>query len=141
MAVDVVEIAHHLKMRHVVSELVKTVIIQQVNRENVLHFARIAYLKVKFLNTLYTTEEVPAEEASEYLDSDLNESESEGSSPRSRGTKIVNVSIDKDDLIHEILQEESEWLDFFFYCIELISLNLLYISQTHYQDLHTQMPH
>lgn len=141
MVVDVVEIAHHLKMRKIVSEILKTVIIQQVNRENVLFFARKAYTKVKFISTLYTSEEVSVDEASEYLKSELDESErSERSSESSRKsvtTKIVNVCTDKDDLIDEVIQEENEWLDFFFYCVDMIALNLFYISQTQSKDLHT----
>lgn len=43
MASELVELAHQMKMRSTVTMLLQQVIIQQVNRENVLHFLQMAY--------------------------------------------------------------------------------------------------
>lgn len=47
----------------------------------------------------------------------------------------MDVCVDKDDMIDELHEEESLWLDFFFYCIDMTSQHLLYISQTQWNEL------
>ena len=46
MAIDLAEMAHYFKMRQLVREVLRKVIIPQVNRENVVYFVKIAFIKV-----------------------------------------------------------------------------------------------
>lgn len=52
---------------------------------------------------------------------------------------LVDVCVDKDDQIELVLQEESDWLDFLYYCIEMAAMNLLYIAETQWSDVSTRL--
>ena len=67
------------------------------------------------------------------VDSDFGSDSNEIASRRKKKAeenKIIDVCIDKDDSITSIQNEESDWLDFFYYCIDMTSANLLFIAET-----------
>jgi hypothetical protein len=90
----------------------------------------MAYKKVRQINALYTSEEVAQSSMNSERDPDDSQdpsaSENESSVPEK--FKRMQVSCDPDDLIESILSEENDWLDFFYYCIELTALHLQYIA-------------
>ena len=130
MAAELVELAHQFKMRPTVKFLLQKVIIQQVNRENVLFFVQMAYKKVRQINALYYSEDIAASDSSSGRDPDDSSDygQSEGSSSGPEKLKRIEVPVDPDDCIESILEEENDWLDFFYYCIDMTALNLIYIA-------------
>lgn len=53
MAIDLAEMAHYFKMRQLVREVLRKIVIPQVNRENVVYFVKIAFIKVHYLSSQY----------------------------------------------------------------------------------------
>ena len=54
--------------------------------------------------------------------------------------KRMEVAQDPDDCIESILDEENDWLDFFYYCIDMTALNLLYIAQFEWKEISSRVP-
>ena len=99
-------------------------IFQQINRDNVLYYVGMAYNMVKIKGALYREEVAGNDWDSE---EDKSEEEDEDNDSKDSDT-LTDVCIDDDDSITSIKKEESDWLDFFYYCIDLTAVNILYIA-------------
>ncbi len=74
-------------------------------------------------------------------DSDeLSDESSEGDRESIESDSLTDVCNDNDDSITSLKKEESDWLDFFYYCIDLTAVNLLYIADTSWEDLVKNIP-
>lgn len=123
-------------MRQLVKKILQCIIFQQITRENVLYYIWMAYNMVKVKATFYK-EEV-AENDSE---SDERFDESSEESEESRESEsLTDFCIDDNDSITSLKKEESDWLDFFYYCIDLTAVNLVYIAETSWEDLIKNIP-
>ena len=79
---------------------------------------------------MYYTKQGSAQELSD----EMSES---SDSPKQR---FIDICIDPDDSIDAVLHEEREWLDIFYYSVELTALNLTYIAETQRDDLFKKTP-
>ena len=84
---------------------------------------------VRTKSSLYRQELV--EQNSDSDDDLLNESDySDDNSELDKNPNehvFTDICNDDDDSISSIKEEESDWIDFFYYCIDFTSVNLLYI--------------
>ena len=123
-------------MRRLVKKLLQCVIFQEITRENVLYYIRMAYNMVRVKASQYREEAVDDNSNSDerFDESDACDEESMESDT------LTDVCIDDDDSITSLKKEESDWLDFFYYCIDLTAVNLLYIAETSWEDLLKNIP-
>ena len=60
---------------------------------------------------------------------------------RKKPAKLVEVAVDKDDSVSSLKNEESYWLEFFYYCIDMTAANLMYIVQTQWNEILRLLSH
>ena len=105
-----------------------------VNRENVLMFAQIAIKKVHSIALMYTLEERSAQKDYD----DVSSSDNEASSEQDE-VEVFAECHDGLDCADELQKEESVWIDFFYYCIEMAALHLNYLVEAHWTEVKTKV--